>query len=143
MIGQNGNMGMGNNAMNGQNFGGNISTANQQQMTGNIRGASTFIPGRFVMNEDEISGQEVPMDGTLCLFPRSDFKAIYARQWTAQGLAAIRYVPEQAPQNQPSSVVDLDGVYQRMDELESKIDKLISKSNRQYYKNKAESKKGD
>ena len=40
------------------------------------------IPGRLVNNLDEITPQEVPMDGSVSLFPTNDFSAIYAKTWT-------------------------------------------------------------
>ena len=43
------------------------------------------IPGRLVNNLDEITPQEVPMDGSVSLFPQNDYSAIYAKTWTKDG----------------------------------------------------------
>ena len=40
------------------------------------------LPGRVVNNLDEITPQEVPMDGSVSLFPQQDYSAIYAKTWT-------------------------------------------------------------
>ena len=37
------------------------------------------IPGRPVNNLDEITPQEVPMDGSVSLFPQNDYSVIYAK----------------------------------------------------------------
>lgn len=64
------------------------------------------IPGRPVNNLDEITPQEVPMDGSVSLFPQNDYSAIYAKTWTKDGtIATVKYIPEQpqtaAPQKSP------------------------------------------
>lgn len=59
------------------------------------------IPGRLVNNLDEITPQEVPMDGSVSLFPQNDYSAIYAKTWTKDGtIATVKFVPEQ-PQMEP------------------------------------------
>ena len=64
------------------------------------------IPGRLVNNLDEITPQEVPMDGSVSLFPQNDYSAIYAKTWTKDGtIATVKFIPEQpqnaAPQKSP------------------------------------------
>lgn len=39
----------------------------------------SMLPGRQVANADEITPQEVPMDGSVSLFPQQDYSAIYAK----------------------------------------------------------------
>ena len=52
------------------------------------------IPGRLVNNLDEITPQEVPMDGSVSLFPQADYSAIYAKTWTKDGtIATVKFVP--------------------------------------------------
>lgn len=145
----NNNYSMGSNTnLNNQNFGNqnsNLGVNNQNQgvTSPGFRGLNTFIPGGYVNNVSEIPDRAIPNDGTLCLFPQSDFGAIHARQWTPQGLVSVTYIPQQqqaGPQNGAST--DLSEVYNRMDRMEEKMDKLLSKVNRRYYsKNKSE--KGD
>ena len=131
MSGYNQNMSMGNNwgSPRGNNSG--------SMSTGEMR---SFIPGRFVMGIDEITTQEVPSDGTLALFPQRDLKAIHAMQYTAQGIIPVTYVP-QVTNTAASQQPNLSELYSRMDSLEEKIDRLITKSNRQYYKNKNKNQK--
>lgn len=87
------------------------------------------IPGRLVNNLDEITPQEVPMDGSVSLFPQSDYSCIYAKTWTKEGtIATVRYVPEQPqtdgePQKSPLEV--------RLDQIDQKLDNLSKSMNRQ------------
>lgn len=83
------------------------------------------IPGRPVNNLDEITPQEVPMDGSVSLFPQNDYSAIYAKTWTKDGtIATVKYIPEQpqtaAPQKSPIEE-HLDKIDQRFDRLEKML----------------------
>lgn len=83
------------------------------------------IPGRLVNNLDEITPQEVPMDGSVSLFPQNDYSAIYAKTWTKDGtIATVKYVPEQpqtaVPQKSPIEE-HLDKIDQRFDRLEKML----------------------
>ena len=82
------------------------------------------IPGRLVNNLDEITPQEVPMDGSVSLFPTNDFSAIYAKTWTKDGtIATVKYVPEQPQAAAPKSPIEerLDRIDQRFDRLEKML----------------------
>lgn len=87
------------------------------------------IPGRLVNNLDEITPQEVPMDGSVSLFPQHDYSAIYAKTWTKDGtIATAKFVPEQpqvVPQKSPIEE-RLDRIDQRFDHLE----KMLSNRNK-------------
>lgn len=83
------------------------------------------IPGRLVNNLDEITPQEVPMDGSVSLFPQQDYSAIYAKTWTKDGtIATVKFIPEQpasvAPQKSPIEE-RLDKIDQRFDRLEKML----------------------
>lgn len=86
-----------------------------------------MIPGRLVTNADEITPQEVPMDGSISLFPQNDYSCIYAKTWTKEGtIATLKFVPEQ-PQNteQQKSPLEmrLDSIDQRLAALDKKLNK--------------------
>ena len=86
-----------------------------------------IIPGRLVANADEITPQEVPMDGSVSLFPQNDYSCIYAKTWTKEGtIATMKFVPEQ-PQNteQQKSPLEmrLDSIDQRLAALDKKLNK--------------------
>lgn len=87
------------------------------------------IPGRLVNNLDEITPQEVPMDGSVSLFPQNDYSAIYAKTWTKDGtIATVKFVPEQPHMEPQKSPLEerLDRIDQRFDRLE----KMLSNRNK-------------
>lgn len=81
----------------------------------------TAIPGRLVASADEIMPQEVPMDGSVSLFPQNDYSCIYAKTWTKEGtIATVRFIPEQ-PQNGEPQKSPLE---MRLDSIEQKLDAM-------------------
>lgn len=86
-----------------------------------------MIPGRFVANADEITPQEVPMDGSVSLFPQNDYSCIYAKTWTKEGtIATMKFVPEQpqnAEQQKSPLEIRLDSIDQRLEALDKKLNK--------------------
>lgn len=85
------------------------------------------IPGRMVNNLDEITPQEVPMDGSVSLFPQNDYSAIYAKTWTKDGrITTVKYIPEQ-PQATTEQKSPLE---QHLDRIEQKLSDLDRKLNR-------------
>lgn len=94
---------------------------------------SWFIPGRLVNSVDEITPQEVPMDGSVSLFPQNDYSAIYAKTWTKDGtIATVKYVPEpnQAAPQKTALEARLDKIDQRFDKLE----RMLTRNNKPYRK---------
>lgn len=91
------------------------------------------IPGRLVNNLDEITPQEVPMDGSVSLFPQNDYSAIYAKTWTKDGtIATVKFVPEQ-PQMEPQKS-PLEERLDRIDQRFDKLEKMLSNRNKSYRK---------
>lgn len=88
---------------------------------GNHNNRFQSIPGRIVNNLDEITPQEVPMDGSVSLFPQNDYSAIYAKTWTKDGtIATVKYVPEQ-PQ---AAVPQKSPIEERLDKIDQRFDRL-------------------
>ena len=83
------------------------------------------IPGRLIGALEEVVPNEVPMDGSVGLFPMRDFSAIYMKAWNSDGtIKTITYVPkteEQIP------VITNDQIMDRLD----RIEKLLDNRNRQ------------
>lgn len=105
---------------------GNYVTQSQTYQNPYIQQPNRFhsIPGRLVNNLDEITPQEVPMDGSVSLFPQNDYSAIYAKTWTKDGtIATVKFIPEQ-PQMEPQKYPleeRLDRIDQRFDRLEKML----------------------
>lgn len=95
----------------------------------NFQRPQSNIPGRLVNNLDEITPQEVPMDGSVSLFPKNDYSAIYAKTWTKDGtIATVKYIPEN-PQNADTQKSPLE---ERLDRIEKQLDSL----NKKFYRPK-------
>lgn len=90
---------------------------------------TSVIPGRIVGMPDEIKAQEIPMDGTLALFPRRDLSCIYAYQWVTDHVESVRYIPDvqqkQASSPAPVAAIIPDEfrseIFNRLDKLESVV----------------------
>lgn len=85
------------------------------------------LPGRLVANADEITPQEVPMDGSVSLFPQNDYSCIYAKTWTKEGtIATVKFVPENPQNGQPQKSpleMRLDRIDQQLESLNKKLNK--------------------
>ena len=51
--------------------------------------ASPSVCGRVISNPDSIAPQEVPMDGSISVFPMQDNSAIFVKRWNADGTIAL------------------------------------------------------
>lgn len=120
---------------NNHNSGAMNNTSGGIQQTPGYSGFNNFqrpsmpamIPGRLVANADEITPQEVPMDGSVSLFPQQDYSCIYAKTWTKEGtIATMKFVPEQ-PQAATEQKSPLE---ERLDRIEQKLVALDKKLNR-------------
>ena len=93
------------------------------------------INGRTVQSMEQITANEVPMDGSLAFFPRQDMAEIYAKQWNADGtIKTVIYRPvmdnavNSQGNNQNQQITIPDDVTQafmdRFDELSNKMEQL-------------------
>lgn len=86
----------------------------------------SYIPGRTIQNINEVAPNEVSMDGTVSLFPTSDYSAIYAKMWNANGtISTYKFVPEKLEEPVgTSNQVDLSEILTRLDRIESYFSNL-------------------
>lgn len=63
-----------------------------------------IIPGRVVTDINEVTPNEIPMDGRVSLFPKNDYSCIYAKDAKiaeqAAAIQALNLAASQAAQNQ-------------------------------------------
>ena len=97
------------------------------------------IPGRTINDPGEVTPQEVPMDGSVSLFPKNDYSCIYAKTWNKDGtIATIRFIPE--PINaEPMKTDSYDDILTKIDSRLSSIEKKLSY--RKHHQNDQKSKK--
>lgn len=105
------------------------------------------LPGRCVNDEKDIIANEVPMDGGCAIFPKNDFSELYVKTWNNNGtISTIVFKPDLNENTNKLSnsngklKFDLsddarkaikeytDTLFEKMEELEAKIDKSQSKT---------------
>ena len=107
------------------------------------------IFGKVVQSQDSIVANDVPMNGSVAFFPKSDLSEIYAKQWSADGtISTMVFKPIQNDNpNKLSKDTEklkiglsdeateifnkhFDTLFSKMEELEKKIDeKSLTKTN--------------
>lgn len=92
------------------------------------------IPGKTITNPNEILPQDVPMDGSVGLFPVQDHSCIYAKAWNSNGtIATVKYVPEQTiAQPAPTPAISLETVSNKLDRIEKMLKQR--RGNKSYHK---------
>ena len=96
------------------------------------------IFGRIVASEAEITPKEVPMDGTIALFPLSDYSTIIAKQWTKDGtITTINFVPDTQSIPSETPTMSIDELARSMDSRFNKIEGMLKHRNKPYQKNNA------
>ena len=103
------------------------------------------IFGKVVQSQDSIVANDVPMNGSVAFFPKSDLSEIYAKQWSADGtISTMVFKPVQndntnkLSQETEKLKFDLsenvtevfekhfDTLFSKIEELEKKIDEKSS-----------------
>ena len=107
------------------------------------------IFGKVVQSQDSIVANDVPMNGAVAFFPKSDLSEIYAKQWSADGTISTMVFkpiqndnPNKLSQDTEKLKIGLsdeateifnkhfDTLFLKMEELEKKIDeKSLAKTN--------------
>lgn len=94
------------------------------------------INGKIVQDANSIVANDVPMDGSVALFPKSDLSEIYAKQWASDGkISTVVFKPIQnacadnSSQNEQNVKFGLSddattALDKKMDELLEKIEQL-------------------
>lgn len=78
-----------------------------QQQVPQMQNQFSGISGKFVPAVESITANDVPMDGSVALFPKQDMTEIYAKQWNADGtIRTMVYKP--VLDGQPSNLSSED-----------------------------------
>ena len=95
------------------------------------------LNGRFVGRVEDVTANEVSMDGSVSLFPTNDMSVIYAKSWNADGtIKTIAYKPILDDLEPKTSIYaneveklkidlseNLTGIYEKLSEIENKLEK--------------------
>lgn len=97
------------------------------------------INGKIVAAVENITANDVPMDGSVAFFPKQDLSEIYVKRWNADGtIKTVLYTPYIEPKdnqainsipNAENLKIDLsekatEGIMNKLDELFGKIEQL-------------------
>ena len=97
------------------------------------------IFGKVVQSQDSIVANDVPMNGSVAFFPKSDLSEIYAKQWSADGTISTMVFkpiqndnPNKLSQDTEKLKIGLSDevtevFMKRFDELEKQIGDLMPK----------------
>ena len=94
------------------------------------------IFGRIVTSENDITPNEVPMDGTVSLFPLADYSKIFAKQWNPDGTIKTTVFVMEVPQEESSRTPTFEEeVFRRFDSIEKKLNSRGGKYHKSYNNN--------
>lgn len=112
----------------------------QQSLQQPVQQMPIGINGKIVPSVEVINANDVPMDGSVAVFPKQDMSEIYVKFWENNGTIrtiVFKPVSEQNPSNLSQSEekpkFDLSeasttAFMERFDSLEKQINDLITKS---------------
>lgn len=104
-----------------------------------------IIPGKVVNSHDEIGPQDVPMNGMVSIFPKSDYSEIYAKFWTNNGTIETRVYTLNQADTSTDLPMDLSAeILSRLSAIEKKLEYKPRYNNNKYKpRNKPEEVKND
>lgn len=117
------------NMMNPQQYGysyGAVQPMNRMNQPQQMRPSG--VNGRMVNSDSEITPQEIPMDGSVSLFPAADYSCIYAKSWTANGtIQTVKFIPAvEIPASTPVQEDPYAPVMKRLDDIEDMLNRMLS-----------------
>lgn len=78
------------------------------------------IRGKFADSPSAITPQDVPMDGSVGVYPIRDGSAIYIKAWQQDGtIKTIKYIPEDSVPELSRKITTLEDLEERVKKLES------------------------
>lgn len=95
------------------------------------------IAGKMIADLNQITANEVPMDGSVAFFPKNDMSEIYAKSWNAENgsIRTVTYKPvfDNEPKNVPTDTEKLkcelsdeatEGIMSKFDEISDRLGQL-------------------
>lgn len=85
------------------------------------QGQVTPVFGKWVDSPNEIAPRDVPMDGTIALFPSRKGDVIYAKAWDSNGsIATIEFHPVQDSSG-PATSSEFDTIMEKLNRIEERL----------------------
>lgn len=77
------------------------------------------LSGRIVKSIEEIVPNEVPMNGSVAVFPCSDFSSIYVKGWNPDGtISTIQYTPVKTEQQDEQPSITLNDIMEQLTNIQ-------------------------
>ena len=107
----------------------NYPTQPQQSPLQSYQQRPPIIPGRVVADINEVTPNEIPMDGRVSLFPKNDYSCIYAKAWNSDGtITTVKFVAEQpSPSAEPAQnniETALASNKEQVDKIDKRLDRM-------------------
>lgn len=100
----------------------------------------SMMPGRMINTVEEITAQEVPMNGDISIFPQRDGNAIYVKSWNSDGtIRTMKFVPDMSDHSKDRSNDDISS---RLDDIEKRLGRLEYRK-KQYTNDKPRNNRGN
>ncbi len=83
------------------------------------------LSGRMVNSVEEVVPNEIPMNGSVAIFPMANMSSIYVKGWNPDGtISTVQYMPVKAEDNSTPSVTLAD-VMNSLDDIRQLIDEKV------------------
>ncbi len=105
-------------------YGRNANVSNPMNF-GQSQQQASVLPGKVINGPQDIKMNEIPMDGTVALFPTSDYSAIYAKCWNSNGgIDTMEFNPKKSPEEKTEKTSEYNEVLARLEKIESMLASL-------------------
>lgn len=86
------------------------------------------IAGRVVSNDTEVMVNDVPMDGSIAVFPRSDLSEVYIKKWLPNGtISTSTYSRKEPLKVEEQTNTHIDDIKAKIGEFESRMAEIESR----------------
>ena len=102
-------------------------TPTLQSMTQNV----APVVGRWVDSPSEIAPRDIPMDGTIAIFPSRREDKIYAKAWGADGsITTMTFEPVKEDRQPEKSIGEFDQIMEKLSKIEESLKSNTSTAKR-------------
>ena len=88
----------------------------------------TYLPGRVVNSPDDIRASEIPMDGTVAVFPASDYSYVVLKAWNSNGSIQTEIYQHVNPNAEKQEDPKFAEFKMAIDERLDKFEKILTSS---------------
>lgn len=86
----------------------------------------SYVPGRIVNSPDDIRASEIPMDGTVAVFPSSDYSYVVLKAWNSNGSIQTEFYQHVNPNEQPKEDTKFEEFKMALNERLERIEKMLT-----------------